>query len=78
LYLRVRQNANMSQYFRATIAQAASCRACHSCGDRSSLLLPTATLLLLAALDARGLSKNCKNLSKKKEGGGAPKDASNH
>src|SRR5262245_40529680 len=47
----------MSQYFRATIAQAASCRACHSGGDSFSLLLLMAMLLLLAARGARGRSK---------------------
>ncbi len=36
-------------YFRATIAQAASWRACHSSGDRSSSLLLMAMFLPLAA-----------------------------
>ena len=58
----------MSQYFRATIAQAASCRACHSCGDRFSLLLLMTAFLPLAARDARGLSKKLQEpLQKRRE-----------
>ena len=62
----------MSQYLRATIAQAASCRACHSCGDRFSL-----PLLMAIFSPSRGVAPEaCQRISttfSEEEGGGARK-----